>query len=189
MSLYQRNCKKEWNKHCSDLSQIYSIFLLQSCVNHESSNSLCIFCDASKSCYGFAIYNIYNSSSQLILAKCRVAPIKHKVHSMLVLLGIYLALKCIPTVLDSFPSIKFQNVTVFVDSQIVLQWLLAEFVNTKSVSIRNHIKNISVFLKNLVENYGISVSFKYVRSEDNLSDLITRDLSHDEFSKKNFPYG
>ena len=63
-----------------------------------------------------------------------------------------------------FLSIKFQDVTVAFDSQIVLQWLLTVFAITKSVFTSNHIKEISVFLKNLVGNYGISVNFKYVEN-------------------------
>ena len=114
------NLQREWNKHCSDLSQLSSIPLPRSCANQDSNNSLCIFCDASKSSYGFAIYNVCNGSSQLMFAKSRVAPSKPKTLPMLDLLGVYLALECLPMVLDSFPSIKFQNVTVAVDSQIVL---------------------------------------------------------------------
>ena len=178
------NLQREWSKHCSDLSQLSSIPLPRSCANQDSNNSLCIFCDASKSSYGFAIYNVCNGSSQLMFAKSRVAPSKPKTLPMLELLGVYLALKCLPMVLDSFPSIKFQNVTVAVDSQIVLQWLLSESVTTKSIFTRNRIKDISVFLKTIVDDYGISINFKYVKSEDNPCDLITRGLSYTDFNKK-----
>ena len=49
---------------------------------------------------------------------------------------------------------------------------------------RNRIKDISVFLKALSDNYGVPVKFKYVKSEDNPCDLITRGLSFAEFHKK-----
>ena len=94
------NLQREWSKHCSDLSQLSSIPLPRSCANQDSNNSLCIFCDASKSSYGFAIYNVCNGSSQLMFAKSRVAPSKPKTLPMLELLGVYLALKCLPMVLD-----------------------------------------------------------------------------------------
>ena len=66
----------------------------------------------------------------------------------------------------------------------MLQWLLSESVSTKSIFTRNHIKEISVFLKTIVDNYGISINFKYVKSEDNPCDLITRGLSYTDFNKK-----
>ena len=176
--------QKEWGKLCSDLSQLSSLSFPRSCVNQDEENSMCIFTDASKASYGFAVYNVCNGKSHLMFAKSRVAPIKPKTLPMLELLGVFLALKFLPTILDSYASVKFRDVTIGVDSQIVLQWLLSDSVSTKSIFTRNRLKDISLFLKNLEEKYGIKVSFKYVKSEDNPCDLITRGLSFNEFNKK-----
>ena len=142
------------------------------------------FCDASKSCYGFAIYNVVDGNSNLLFAKSKVAPNKFKTLPMLELLGAYLAPKCLPMVLESFSSVKFQDVNIAEDSPIVLQWLLSESVSTKSIFTRNRIKNISMFKKILVDTYGISLNFKHVNGEDNPCDLITRGFSFAEFNKK-----
>ena len=175
--------QKEWRKHCADLSLLSNVSLPRSCVNEDTTNSLCIFCDASKSCYGFAVYNVCNGKSQLLFAKSRVAPVKPKTLPMLEFLGVYLAMKCLPLVLESFTAVKFQNVTITVDSQIVLQWLLADSVSTKSIFTRNRIKDIGMFKENLRDRYGVSLRFKYVRSEDKPCGLINRGLSHAEFEK------
>ncbi|XP_066958086.1 uncharacterized protein [Macrobrachium rosenbergii] len=85
--------KKNWSKHSSDLTQLPSISLPRSCISLESENSLCIFCDASKSCYGFAIYNVSIGISRLMFAKSRVPPVKTKTLPMLELMGGFLSVK------------------------------------------------------------------------------------------------
>ena len=70
------------------------------------------------------------------------------------------------------------------DSQVVLQWLLADSISTKSVLTRNRVKDIALFKKSLLEDYGITVQFRYVKSEDNPCDLLTRGLSFYEFVKQ-----
>ena len=85
--------QNEWSKHCSNLSQLSSVSLPRSCINQNSVDPLCILCDASKSCYGFAIYSVVDRNSNLLFAKSKVAPNKPKTLPMLELLGDYLALK------------------------------------------------------------------------------------------------
>ena len=164
-------------------------------MNEDSSNSLVIFTDASKLGYGFAIYNVARASklgygfaidgcSNLLYAKSRVAPVKAKTLPTLELLGVHHALKSVPIVLDSFANIKFTDVTIAVDSQVVLQWLLADSISTKSVFTRNRVKDIALFKKSLLEDYGITVQFRYVKSEDNPCDLLTRGLSFYESVKQ-----
>ena len=80
-------------------------------------------------------------------AKSRVALVKAKTLSSLDLLGVHHALKSLPNVLDSFANVKFMDVTIVVDSQVVLQWLLADSISTKSVFTRNRVKDIALFKK------------------------------------------
>ena len=96
---------------------------------------------------------------------------------MLEFLGVYLAPKLLPTVLDTYPSIKFKNTTVEVDSQIVLQLLLADSVSTNSIFTCNRLKDIVLFRKTLSDEYGVSITFRYVKSDDNPCDLLTKGLS------------
>ena len=115
---------KKWSLHCTDLSSLSIVFFSRSCVNEDSSNSLVIFTDASKLGYGFAVYNVADGCSNLLYAKSRVAPVKAKTFPTLELLGVHHALKSLPIILDSFANVKFTDVTIAMDSQIVLQWLL-----------------------------------------------------------------
>ena len=153
-------------------------------MNEDSSNSLVIFTDASKLGYGFAVYNVADGCSNLLYAKSRVAPVKAKTLPTLELLGVHHALKSLPIVLDSFANIKFTDVTIAVDSQVVLQWLLADSISTKSVFTRNRVKDIALFKKSLLEDYGITIQFRYVKSEDNPCYLLARGLSFNEFVKQ-----
>ena len=173
-----------WNKHCADLSNLFALKFPRACVNEDLVNSLCIFCDASKSCYGFAVYGLCDGKSQLLFAKSKVAPLKTKTLPILELMAVYLALKCLPLLLDSYKSIKFDKVICAVDSQIVLQWVLSDVVSTKNIFTRNRLKDISLFKKNLDEEYGISVNFKYVKSNDNPCDLLTRGITFSDFQEK-----
>ena len=155
-------------------------------MNEDSTNSLVIFTDASKLDYGFAVYNVSDGCSNLLYAKSRVAPIKAKTLPTLELLGVHHALKSLPIVLDSFANVKFMDVTIAVNSQVVFQWLLADSIRTKSVFTRNRVKDIALFKKFLLQDYGITVQFRYVKSEDNPCDLLTRALSFNEFVKQLF---
>ena len=174
---------KKWSPHCTDLNSLATIVFPRSCVNEASSNSLVIFTDASKLGYGFAIYNVADGCSRLLYAKSRVAPIKAKTLPTLELLGVHHALKSLPFVLDSFANVKFMDVTLSVDSQVVLQWLLADSISTKSIFTRNRVKDIEQYKKSLLQAYGITICFKYVKSEENPCDLLTRGLSFKEFIK------
>ena len=124
---------EKWSLHCTDLNSLATVFFPRSCVNEDSSNSLVIFTDASKLGYGFAVYNVADGCSNMLYAKSQVAPVKAKTLPTLELLGVHHALKSLPIVLDSFANIKFTDVTIAVDSQVALQWLLADSISTKSV--------------------------------------------------------
>ena len=115
---------KKWSLHCTDLNSLSTVFFPRSCVNEDSSNSLVIFTDVSKLGYGFAIYNVADGCSNMLYAKSRIAPVKARTLPTLELLGIHHALNTLPFVLDSFANVKFMNVTIAVDSQVVLQVLL-----------------------------------------------------------------
>ena len=148
-------------------------------MNEDSSNSLVIFTDASKLGYGFAIYNVADSCSNLLYAKSRIALVKAKTLPTLELLGVHHALKSLPIALDSVANAKFMDVTIAMDSQVILQWLLADSISTKSVFTHNRLNDIALFKKSLLQDYGITVQFRYVKSEDNPCDL-TRGLSFNE---------
>ena len=110
---------KKWPLHCTDLNSLSTMLFPRSCVNEDSSNSLVIFTDASELGYGFAIYNVADGCSNLLYAKSSGAPVKAKTLPTLELLGIHHALKILPIVLDSFANVKFMDIAIAVDSQVV----------------------------------------------------------------------
>ena len=134
--------------------------------------------------YGLAFYNVADGCSNKLYAKSRVAPVKTKTLPTLELLGVHYALKSLPIVLDSFANVKFMDVTIAVDSQAILQWLLADSISTKSVFTCSRVKDIALFKKSLLQDYNISVQFRYAKSEDNPCDLLTRGLSFNDFIKQ-----
>ena len=175
---------KAWSLLCIDLSALSSIDIPRACLYQEAENHIFVFSDASKSCYGFAVYCVTNGRASLLFAKARVAPIKKRTLPMLELMGAHLALKSLPMILEAFPAIKFLSLTLAVDSQIVLQWILADTVNTKNLFTRNRIMDIKGFLKALFEQFGLSTSLRYVPTDQNPSDMLTRGLTLAEFSGK-----
>ena len=175
---------KKWLLHCADLNSLSTMFFTRSCVNEDSSNFLSVLTDASKLGYGFANYNVADGCSNLLYAKSRVAPVKAKTLPTLGLLGIHHALKNLPSVLDSFANVEFMDVTIAVDSQVILQWLLADIISTKSVFTHNRVDDIALFKKSLLQDYGVTIQFRYVKSVDNPCDFLTRGLSFNEFVKQ-----
>ena len=59
--------------------------------------NLCIFCDTSPDAYGFVVYGVQNTKSSMLFSKAKLAPMKSKIPPTLELLGVYLAVKCLPT--------------------------------------------------------------------------------------------
>ena len=153
-------------------------------MNEDSSNSLVIFTDASKLGYGFAAYSVADGCSNLLYAKSKVAPVKAKTLPTLGLLDIHHTLKSLFIVLDSFANVKFMDITITVDSQVILQWRLADSISTKSVFTHNRVKDIALFKKSLLQDYGITVQFRYAKNENNPCDLLIRGLSFNEFVKQ-----
>ena len=121
--------------------------------------TLVIFTDTSKLGYGFAIYNVADGYSNLLYAKSRVDPVKATTLPTLELLSIHHALKSRPIVSDSFANVRFMDVTIAVDSQVVLQWLLADNNSTKSVFTCNRVKDIALVKKSLLQDYDITAHF------------------------------
>ena len=69
------------------------------------------------------------------------------------------------------------------DAQVVLSWLLSEEIKTKNQFAKNRVKDIHQMIKNLKENHSFSINFKYVPSELNPADMITRGLSYEKFQQ------
>jgi len=148
--------------------------------------SLFICCDSSRAMYGFCCYVKGVSSTafvNLILAKSRVAPTKSKSIPTLELMSVYLALRCVPSLINSLSGLV-TSITVCVDAQIVLSWVLTEQVKTKNLCARNKVKDITKFRHEILRDFGIECKFKYLPTELNPADLLTRGLSSRDYEQK-----
>ena len=87
--------------------------------------------DASKLAYGFVAYAVQNGKSGFICSKTKVAPVIKKSLPTLELLGVFLALKNLFSMLSTFKKVNIENVYLATDSQVVLSWLLADIVKQR----------------------------------------------------------
>ena len=146
----------KWSALSKDLSQLTSIEFPRFCIDKDKPSELYIFCDSSKQAYGFAAYNVQDGKSSLIFAKAKVAPMKSKSLPTLELLSVFLAVKCLPTLLDAYSQGMIHNVTISVDAQVVLAWLLSEEIKTKNQFAKNRLRYSSID-----QGYPGKVFYKY----------------------------
>ena len=177
---------KTWQSLYHEYNQLKEISAPRCAFNSSELNSLHIFCDASKKSYGFAAYAHNNCDTNLIFAKAKVAPIQDRTLPSLELLSVFLAVKCLDTLLVSYQD-QFKFVNIFVDAQIVLSWLLSGNVKVKNIFIKNRVKDIMSMKSELEVKHKLKISFSYVQTSENPADLCTRGISTREFKSK-FPY-
>ena len=167
-----------------DLSQLGDFQFTRCAINDDLPSDLYIFCDAAKKAYGFSAYSVQDNNTHLVFAKAKVSPMKSKSLPTLELLSVYLAVLSLPSLLESYAKVKFNNVIIAVDAQIVLSWLLSNVVKSKNQFVKNRLKDIHNMVSEISEKISVNVSFKYVPSENNPADMITRGLSTDKFKQQ-----
>lgn len=176
--------KKDWGKLYNDLTQLHTLDFPRMCIRENQEHELIIFCDASKRAYGFTAYSVNSNGCNLMFSKAKVAPSKKRSLPTMELMGVFLAYKCLPSLLGAHPEIKFKNVTFAVDAQIVLSWLLTDLPKSTNEFANNRVKDILLMKKQYEEKYVLNCSYKYVPGEDNPADLLTRGVSFEEFKAK-----
>ena len=93
-------------------------------------------------------------------------------------------MKCLSLIIQSIDTARVLNVTICVDAQVVLSWILTGNVKSKNVFASNRVKDITLLREEILSNHGIKCNFKYVPSENNPADLLTRGISFREFQQK-----
>jgi len=172
---------KEWSKIKTDLNCLPNYPLARCAYGAETT--LYIFCDSSKSMYGFVCYAVNGQGdSHLLFAKSKVSPAKAKSLPTLELMAVYLAFKCLPCILNSVKA-SVRDVVVCVDAQVVLSWVLSGNVKSKNICAKNRVKDISKFRSEIRESHDIECRFKYIPTNLNPADLLTRGISSLEFDK------
>ena len=113
-----------------------------------------------------------------------MAPFKNNSLPTLELLGVFLAHKCLPSILSSLESVKFRNVYIAIDAQVVLTWVLTKATSTGNTFQNNRLSDIATFEKQVKEEFNLPINYRYVATKDNPSDLLTRGLSTKQFKNK-----
>ena len=118
---------EEWSKLSRDFSNLSKVEFDRSACRGDIT--LYVFCDSSKRMYGFSCYARFSEGSEvktnLLYAKSKCAPNKGKSLPTLELLSVFLAMKCIPTLISGLRSTcRITDVIICVDSQVALSWIL-----------------------------------------------------------------
>ena len=177
-----KNLILEWGKLKTDLEKLPELKFDR--LAYDENVTLYILCDSSKTSYGFVCYACSNGSKpNLVFSKVKIAPIKTRSLPTLELMAAFLALKCLPTILEAIGR-KIRDVYIAVDAQIVLTWILTKTVKAKNICARNRVKDISEFRKNILDTYKVDCKFRYVPTELNSADLLTHGLTFRELCSK-----
>ena len=102
-----------------DLEGLSDVEFPRYTLSEDVPGNLYLFCDASKSAYGFAAYMVQNGNSHLIFSKVKVAPLKSRTLPVLELLSVFLAFKCLHQILKNFSKFT-SNVYISSDAQSAL---------------------------------------------------------------------
>ena len=175
---------KEWEKIKFEFQQLTFLrFPRKTCDNQDISLIIC--CDSSKDVYGFCCYvksaNNRGVSCNLLFSKAKSAPAKQKTIPTLELMSVFLAVKCLPSILAAL--CKVQGITICVDAQIVLSWVLTGNVKAKNVFANNRVKDICKMRTETKDKFNVDLTFVYILTNDNQVDLLTRGISYNFFAK------
>lgn len=102
----------EWSKILEDLKQVVDVHLPRKSVT-DSVIQLHAFSDASLLAYGITIYLVDSFSSNLIMAKARVAPLKEQTVPQLELTAALLMARLVKYVLNAYEKeLKFESINL-----------------------------------------------------------------------------
>ena len=173
------------DKFLKDSSFINDFKFSRQSYSEGEDVTLNVFCDASKEAYGTAIYATSDKSSKsnLLFAKVKTSPLQKKSIPTLELLSVFLAFKCIHTILSSL-TCKVASINMAVDAQIVLSWLLTGNIKAKNQFAKNRLKDIYELKSELANIFGVTVNFTHIATDLNVSDLLTKGLTYNAFKTK-----
>lgn len=167
-----------WNNWCDELTTLQQINVprfydseLKGKVVHRT---LHVFWDASTSAYGSMIFicstdDTGETTATLLLAKCRVSPLKEICLARLELMACLIESRLFKYV-RTHPEIKVDEVHFWTDSMIALHW------------IRGVPSRWKMFVKNRVEEIqanSVKAMWHHCPGKENPADLMTRGLSAD----------
>jgi hypothetical protein len=176
--------QKKWVKLCKDFKRLSEVAFPRKSIGAQEPTKIVAFCDASKQAYGCAIYTTQEEKSSLLFYKVKVAPLKTKTLPTLELLSVFLAVKCLKNILATLSqSVSVSDVTVAVDAQVVLNWILARKAKTSNLFVNNRLKEIWMLVEEMEGLHGCEFRFRYVPTGENNAGYLTRGMSSKEFSE------
>ena len=118
--------RKSWKSFCGTFEAVSGMQFPRRTFNSDSPIKLCVFTDASKEAYGCAFYVVQDDQRHLFFSKVKASPLKERTLPTLKLLAVQLALKCFVTIFNDglMKDVTFSDINLFVDSQVVLSWVL-----------------------------------------------------------------
>ena len=121
----------------------------------------------------------------MFFSKVKASPLKERTLPTLELLAVQLALKCFLTIFNDglMKDVSFSDINFFVDSQVVLSWILTCKAPKKNIFVNNILKEIDSML-NQIKSKFVKVNLAYVPSQFNLADLVMKPCSAKVFLDK-----
>ena len=177
------NLKFQWQKLTKEFnSEISNFSVKRQALDSFDPYDIVIFADSSKEAYGCVFYAVQNEAVNFLFSKVKVAPLQSRTLPTLELLSAYVAIKCLDCYLSNskIKSNLIKNVTILVDNQCALTWLLTGKANRKNTFVNNRLKEIKVISDN-ISNLNINLKYSYVPSEHNMADWLTRNNSTSSF--------
>jgi len=157
-----------WQTIIEHLQDITDIFLSRCYLTPMSDvpKKLHVFCGASKKAYGAVVYICEGNQISFVMAKTRVVLMKSRTLPRLELMAAVIDSCLCKFVLKSLHHLSF-DVTMWLDSQITLHWLLGK-------------KKLQQFVANRVNEIHrllLDFTWRYCPTECNPADLLTRGIS------------
>ena len=177
--------KNKWTSLSAEFNENIGKFVVPRFAFDSSKPiDVIIFADASKEAYGCAFYAIQNNQINLMFSKVKIAPLQTKTLPSLELLASYLSFKCLDSLVENehFSRDLINKVTLLVDSQCVLSWLLTGHASRKNIFVNNRLKEIQL-LRDKFSLLNINVECSYIPSEHNIADILTRTSKISSFCK------
>ena len=133
---------KSWKSFCGNFEAVGSQRFHRRTFNSDSPIKLCVFTDASKEAYGCVFYVVQNEQRHLFFSKVKASPLKERTLPTLELLAVQLAPKCFLTIFNVglMKDVSFSDINFFVDSQVVLSWILTCKGPKKNIFVNNRLK-------------------------------------------------
>ena len=182
---------REWRREAAELDVVKIPTALLSQHKPVRETSLQVFSDASQDACGTCAYlrrefKDNTVECRLIAGKRRVAPLKAQSICRLELIGALLAALLAETLTTELMT-KIEKIAFWSDSTTVLHWINQTSSNYKAV-VGNRVSEIHAIMSDLDSTLGAGkVCWRYVPTENNPADHITRGLRPDQLNV-NHPY-